>query len=70
MNTLVEKRFMIESTRLNREDSIWLLSDITACYDRHIREIRDLILRAHGVNGDRTKTLINNLEAMTTYVIT
>ena len=43
---------------------------MTAWYDYHIREIGDLILRAHSVNEDGTKTLLNNLEAMTTQVMT
>ena len=55
---------------LSRDNIIWLVLDIMACYDCHIREIGSLILRSNRINEDRIKNLIKNLEAMNTYVQT
>ena len=70
MSTLVEKRLILESAALTRDESVWLVSDMTACYDRHIREIEEVILKPHGVNKDTAKTLMQALGEMDTHVRT
>lgn len=66
MSALVEKRLILESAILTRDDSVWVVSDMTACYDRHVREIGELALRSHGVNEDVSATLMAMLGAMET----
>lgn len=58
----MEKHLILESTILLRDDSIWLVSNILACYDCHIQEIRDVLLRSYGVNGDTSVMLMKVLE--------
>ena len=70
MSALVEKRLMLDSAVLTRDDCVWLVSDMTACYDRHIREIGEVLLTSHGVNEDSAATLIKALGEMKTHVQT
>ena len=49
MSDLVEKRLIIESAKLTRQDYVWLVSDMTACYDRHIQEIGNILMQTHGI---------------------
>lgn len=50
MNMLVEKQLVLESFILSRDDSVWLISDMTVCYKHYIKEIGDIIFKAHIVN--------------------
>ena len=43
---------------------------MTACYDRHIREISNLVLQLHRVNKNSAETLIKALGEMKTHVVT
>ena len=70
MNALVEKRLLLESAVLTRDDSVWVVSDMTACYDRHVCEIGEIVLRSHGVNNDVSATLMKTLGEMETTVKT
>ena len=70
MNTLVEKCLVLESSMLNRDKSVWVVSDMTACYDRHIKEVGEVILQMHGVNAYGAKILLKNLAEMKTHIQT
>lgn len=70
MSALVEKRLIIDSVVLTRNDCVWIVSDMTACYDRHIREIAELLLTSHGVNEDAAATIVKALGEMQTHVQT
>ena len=70
MSALVEKRLMIEQSKLTREDSMWVVSDMTACYDRHIKEVGEIVLASHGVNRDGAALLLKTLGEMRTHVQT
>lgn len=70
ISALVEKRLIIESAVLTRDDCVWLVSVITACYNRHIKEIGEVLLISHGVNEDSVATLFKALGEMETQVQT
>ena len=70
MSALVEKRLILDSAVLTQDNCVWLVSDMTACYDRHIREIGEVLLTSHGVNEDSAATLIKALGKMQTHVQT
>lgn len=70
MAALTEKRLLLESSRLSRKDYIWLVSDMTAYYDRHISEIGEIMLTSHGVNKNGAATLMQTLREMETHVQT
>ena len=57
----------MESAVLTREESIWLVSDMTTCYNCHIREIGVIMLQSHGVNRDSAVRLMKALGEMETH---
>ena len=69
-SALVEKCFLMENSILTRKDSMWIVSDMTACYDRHICQIGELFLGSHGVNLNGASMLIKTLQRMETKVVT
>ena len=58
MSALVEKRLIIESAKLSCQNCVWLVSDMTACYDRHIREIGNILMQTHGVHKESADILM------------
>lgn len=70
MNALVEKRLIIESSILTRKDPVWLVSDMSACYNRHIKELGQFMLESHRVNADGAETLMKVIVEMETQVQT
>lgn len=70
MSVLVEKRFILDSAVLNRYNSVWIVSGMTACYDCHIREIGEILLTSHRVNEDSAAMLVMALGEMQIHVQT
>lgn len=70
ISVLVEKRLLMENSILTRKYSIWIVSDMTACYDRHICQLGELFLSSHRVNANGASMLVKNLQKMETNVVT
>ena len=68
--TCRKKILMLEHSNFTREEYIWLVSNITVCFDYHIREISEILLISHGINEDGAATLIKSLEEMKNHVTT
>lgn len=58
----------MEVSKINRQYIIWLVSDMMAYYDHHIRKLGKLMLTLHRFNQKGTSILIKILDSMTTYI--
>ena len=69
-SALVEKRLILDLSKQNWGDCIWIISDMSACYDRYIQEISKIILDLHRINKNTANILLEILDQMTTYIQT
>lgn len=70
MNKFLEKRLILESSILHRDENVRLITDITACYDQHIAEISEVILKTYGVPHNRASILMKNFKEIKTKIQT
>ena len=70
ISALVDKWLILKSSKIKRDEYLWLVSNTTAYYDHRIKQIREVILMTHKVNRDRALMLIKTLRQMKTHVQT
>ena len=69
-SALLEKRLIYDTSKYTSEPTIYLLSDLEACYDRQIPSLGGIVEEALGVNRNAIKVICNTVSQFKHFICT
>ena len=67
---ILEKRLLCDISRYNKQPTVHVITDLEACYDRQLYNIRSIVEESVGIDQERMKLTIKVLPQIKHYMCT